>query len=141
MHALHHIAVVCSNLDRSLDFYTKVFGMTVLTDYGFSEPYPKRDQLLALENVSSRAMLIGNDHLQLELIEFTAPKDETESLPAINRIGFAHIAVTTDDISADYAKLINLGVHCNSEPIDFGQVKALYTQDPDGNTIEWLQTD
>ena len=139
MHPLHHIAIVCSNLARSRAFYQEVFGMEVLVDYGASEPYAKRDRLLGLENVSSRAMLLGNDCLRIELIEFSAPRDESKSPPAINRVGFSHIAVQTEDIDGDYARLTRLGVPCNSEPIDFGAVTALYARDPDGNTIEWLQ--
>ena len=54
-------------------------------------------------------------------------------------MGISHIAVETEDIEADYTRLTQLGVPCNSEPIDFGAVIALYARDPDGNTIEWLQ--
>ncbi|MDX1734008.1 MAG: VOC family protein [Halioglobus sp.] len=139
MHSLHHIAIVCSDLERSRAFYQEVFEMEVLVDYGASEPYAERDRLLALENVSSRAVLLGNDSLRIELIEFTTPRDESNSPPAINRVGFSHIAVQTEDIDADFARLTRLGVPCNSEPIDFGTVTALYARDPDGNTIEWLQ--
>lgn len=113
--------------------------MRVLVDYGATAPYAKRDRLLALDGVSSRAVLLGNDELRIELIEFTAPVDQSNSAPAINRVGFSHIAVETADIEADYARLTQLGVPCNSEPIDFGAVTALYARDPDGNTIEWLQ--
>ena len=139
MLSLHHIAIVCSDLERSQAFYQEVFKMEVLVDYGATKPYEKRDRLLALKNVSSRALLLGNDCLRIELIEFAAPSDESSSQPAINRVGFSHIAVQTEDIAADYARLTRLGVPCNSEPIDFGAVTALYARDPDGNTIEWLQ--
>ncbi len=139
MRALHHVAIVCSDLQRSQAFYREVFGMDVLVDYGATGPYEKRDRLLALDNVASSAVLLGNDCLRLELIEFTAPVDESNSQPAINRLGLSHIAVQTEDIDADYARLTRLGVPCNSEPIDFGKVRALYARDPDGNTIEWLQ--
>ncbi|NND68194.1 MAG: VOC family protein [Halioglobus sp.] len=139
MHTLHHIAIVCSDLERSRAFYEEVFEMTVLVDYGATQPYDKRDRLLALKNVASRAMLLGNDCLRIELIEFAEPKDDSGSPPAINRVGFSHIAVQTEDIAGDYARLIRMGVPCNSEPIDFGKVTALYARDPDGNTIEWLQ--
>ncbi|MDX1735172.1 MAG: VOC family protein, partial [Halioglobus sp.] len=69
MHSLHHIAIVCSDLERSQAFYQQVFEMEVLVDYGASEPYAERDRLLALDNVSSRAVLLGNDSLRIELIE------------------------------------------------------------------------
>ncbi len=140
MHSLDHIAIVCSDLERSQAFYQEVFEMEVVVDYGASEPYEKRDRLLALENVSSRAMLLGNDYLRVELIEFASPRDDSGSAPAINRLGLSHIAVQTEDIDGDFARLSRLGVPCNSEPIDFGPVKALYARDPDGNTIEWLQS-
>ena len=139
MHSLHHIAIVCSDLERSQAFYREVFGMDVVVDYGASEPYEKRDRLLALQNVSSRAVLLGNDYLRIELIEFASPRDESSSPPAINRMGLSHVAVQTEDIDGDFARLTRLGVPCNSEPIDFGTVRALYARDPDGNTIEWLQ--
>lgn len=140
MHPLHHVAIVCTDLERSRAFYQEVFAMAVVVDYGASGPSGKRDRLLALDNVASRALLLGNDDFRLELIEFTAPRDASGSLPAINRVGFSHIAVQTQDIEADYARLTALGVPCNSAPVDFGAVSALYARDPDGNTIEWLQT-
>ena len=141
MFALHHIAIACANLERSQAFYQAVFGLDVLVDYGATEPFAKRDRLLGITDVANRAMLLGNDQMRIELIEFTAPTDQSKSSPAVNRLGISHIAVQTDDIERDYARLRDLGVHCNSEPIDFGTVTAVYSRDPDGNTIEWLQID
>lgn len=139
MHSFHHIAIACADLDRSLAFYEEVLGMEVQVDYGASAPYEERDRLLALDNVASRGMLIGNDYLRIELIEFQSPVDASASMPAINRLGLTHIAVQTEDIAQDYARLTRLGVPCNSPPIDFGTLSALYARDPDGNSIEWLQ--
>ncbi|MEM9257307.1 MAG: VOC family protein [Pseudomonadota bacterium] len=140
MLSFHHIAIVCSQLERSRVFYEQALGLEVLVDYGASGPYEKRDRLLGLTNVSSRALLLGNDVLRIELIEFAEPRDSSSAPPAINRLGLSHFAVQTDAIDREYARLTRLGVRCNSEPIDFGTVTALYARDPDGNTIEWLQT-
>ena len=139
MPTLHHIAIACSNLERSQAFYEEVFEMEVLIDYGSTAPYAKRDRLLAMTNVANRALLLGNEAMRIELIEFTSPPDDSASTPAVNRLGLSHIAVETSDIQKDYERLKTLGVHCNSEPIDFGSVTAVYSHDPDGNTIEWLQ--
>ena len=100
--AFKHVAVSCTNMEASLRFYTEAFGLKILEKYAENRSNEKLDKLLGLTNVHSRAILLGNDSLCIELIEFSSPT--SISSPAPNRIGFSHIALQVDDIQAEYAR-------------------------------------
>lgn len=112
--------------------------MKVIKEYAENRSNEKLDELLGLRNVHSRAVLLGNDSLCIGLIEFTSPT--SLSIPAPNRIGFSHIALQVDDIHEEYTRLLKQGVAFRSAPVSFGDVTAVYAEDPDGCVIELMQT-
>jgi len=111
--------------DRSIDFYSKAFGLEIaerLPFDGFT--------LVYLRN--------GSSDFEVEL---TVNHDRVEPYDLGN--GYGHIAFVVDDLEAEHQRLEGLGL--NPNPIkEFMREGALlakffFVQDPDGYKIEVIQ--
>lgn len=119
---LHHIAIICSDYQKSKEFYTEVLGFSILREVYREE----RD--------SYKLDLLLHGHYVIELFSFPNPPKRA-SYPEAT--GLRHIAFSVDDIEAVklHLELLNIDV----EPIRIDDyTKRLYTfiQDPDGLPIE-----
>lgn len=119
---VHHIAVICTDYERSRDFYTRVLGMTML-----AETY-------RAERRSHKADLAFSDGIQIELFSFPDPPKRPSRPEAC---GLRHLALAVSDIEAEVARLVELGVEVEPVRLD-PRTNARYTffPDPDGLPIE-----
>lgn len=136
----HHTAISVTDLDRSIQFYRDLLGMTVewRIDHRRSEGL---GQVVGLKNVDvSYAMLSGWGG-RIELFQYHSPKGEP--YPAdkpVSDKGITHIAFQVEDIDGLYEKLVGHGIRFNSPPQVLREgVKAAYFHDPDGVTLEIIQ--
>ncbi len=119
--ALHHVAIIGSDYDRSKRFYNEVLGFPVLREVYRAE---RRSWKCDLR--------IGSAQIEL----FTFP----DSPPRPSRpeaLGLRHLAFTVADIDAEVARLAGHGVTCEPIRIDehTGQRFTFFT-DPDGLPLE-----
>jgi catechol-2,3-dioxygenase len=120
---LNHAVLFVDDLDRSVDFYTSVFGFEVIA----TEPRARAAFL--------RASGSANHHdLGLFGIGPGAP-------PKVRGVGLYHLAwqvPTIDELAAARARLTAAGVLTGSA--SHGATKSLYGADPDGNEFEimWM---
>tara|TARA_Y100001937_G_scaffold31814_1_gene45546 strand:+ start:350 stop:745 length:396 start_codon:yes stop_codon:yes gene_type:complete len=125
LHAIHHVAIICSDYKASKRFYTELLGLKVLAEnYRAARDSWKLD--LALPN--------GN---QLELFSFPNPPPRPSQPEAQ---GLRHLAFVVDNVAefADY--LTQNGVDVESIRIDEFTGKAFtFFQDPDGLPLELYQ--
>lgn len=125
LHAIHHVAIICSDYAASKRFYTELLGLTVLAEnYRAARDSWKLD--LALPN--------GN---QIELFSFPDPPPRPSKPEAQ---GLRHLAFVVDNVAefADY--LTQNGVDVESIRIDEFTAKAFtFFQDPDGLPLELYQ--
>ena len=125
LHAIHHVAIICSDYAASKRFYTELLGLTVLAEnYRAVRDSWKLD--LALPN--------GN---QIELFSFPNPPPRPSQPEAQ---GLRHLAFVVDNVAefADY--LTQNGV--DVEPIrtdEFTGKAFTFFQDPDGLPLELYQ--
>jgi lactoylglutathione lyase len=110
---------------RSVDFYTRAFGLTIaqrLPFDGFTLVY------------------LRNPEADFE-VELTINHDRTE--PYVLGDGYGHIAFVVDDLDAEHARFTQTGL--NPQPVkEFfheGELlaKFFFVTDPDGYKIEVLQ--
>src|SRR5690606_13580988 len=122
LHAIHHVAIICSDYAASKRFYTELLGLKVLAEnYRAARDSWKLD--LALPN--------GN---LLELLSFPNPPPRP-SRPEAQ--GLRHLAFVVDNVAefADY--LTQQGVAVEPIRIDEFTGKAFtFFQDPDGLPLE-----
>ncbi len=120
-----HVMIRVLDLDRSIEFYDKAFGLTVADHFDFD---------------GFALVYLRNDENDFE-IELTLNKDRSE--PYTHGDGYGHVAVCVDDVKADYRRLDDLGLGPNDvkEFHRDGELMArfFFVQDPDGYKIEVLE--
>lgn len=120
-----HTMVRVFDLDRSVDFYQRAFGLEVAERFDFD------DFVLAY---------LRNDQSDFE-IELTWNKDQAE--PYSHGSGYGHLAVSVDDLDAEHGRFEAEGFEPNpvKEMFREGEMLArfFFVQDPDGYKIEVLQ--
>ena len=120
-----HTMIRVLDLDRSIDFYQKAFGLDVADHFDFD---------------GFALVYLRNDENDFE-IELTLNKGETE--PYTHGSGYGHVAVCVDDAKAEHARFEQLGLEPNDvkEFNRDGELMArfFFVQDPDGYNIEILE--
>ena len=119
---VHHIAIICSDYERSLEFYKKVLGFTVL-----AENYREESKSYKTD------LALGNDYV-IELFSFPSPPARPTSPEAA---GLRHLAFEVDDILAEAKELERLGIE--HEPIRIDKTtnrRFMFFPDPDGLPLE-----
>lgn len=122
LQAVHHIAVICADYQRSKAFYTDVLGLRTIREVYREE----RD--------SWKLDLALGDQYVIELFSFPDPPPRASRPEAC---GLRHLAFAVKDIAAAAEDLQQKGVTC--EPIrtdpHTGQRFTFFT-DPDGLPLE-----
>jgi glyoxylase I family protein len=120
--SLHHIAIICSDYERSKKFYTDILGFTIVR-----EVYREERQSYKLD------LALNGQYI---VLLFSFP-DPPARLSRPEAAGLRHIAFGVADIKAAKKDLESKGVV--SEPIridEFTGKKFTFFSDPDGLPIE-----
>ena len=119
---VHHIAIICSDYRRSLEFYTQVLGLRVLAEH------------YRAERQSYKTDLALNDDYIVELFSFPNPPRRVTDPEAA---GLRHLAFAVDDIAAAVAELDRLQIpHEAVRTDEFTGKRFIFFRDPDGLPIE-----
>ncbi len=122
LNKVHHIAVISSDYQRSLDFYTRVLGLRVLAENYRAERQSYKTDLA-----------LGNDYV-IELFSFPSPPPRVTNPEAA---GLRHLAFEVDCLDDEIAELDKLGVAHEAVRVDeLTQKRFLFLKDPDGLPIE-----
>lgn len=123
--AIHHIAIIASDYQRSKAFYCDVVGFRLM-----GEVYREaRD--------SWKGDLALQDRYTIELFSFPEPPARVSHPEAC---GLRHLAFTVPDVVAAVATLADKGVIC--EPIRIDELtgkQCTFFTDPDGLPLELYQ--
>ncbi|HTH16699.1 MAG TPA: lactoylglutathione lyase [Magnetospirillum sp.] len=121
-----HTMIRVGNLDRSIDFYTKLLGMKLLR----RQDYPDGRFTLAFVGYG--------DELDHTVVELTHNWD-TEAYDLGN--GFGHIALGVPDIYAACEALVANGAKITRPPgpMKHGSTVIAFIEDPDGYKIELIE--
>lgn len=119
---VHHIAIICSNYEKSKDFYTNTLGLSIVR-----EVYREQRQSYKLD-------LALNDAYIIELFSFPNPPARP-SMPESS--GLRHLAFSVHNIEESVAALMAKGVELEPIRIDeFTNKQFTFFADPDGLPIE-----
>ena len=125
LNKVHHIALICSDYQRSLDFYTRVVGCQVLAEHWREEQ----------ESYLTRLSL--NGEYVIELFSYPSPP-QRPSYP--EAAGLRHLAFEVDDIVAQVAELDHLGVAHEAIRTDATTGKRfVFFNDPDDQPLEMYE--
>lgn len=122
LNKVHHIAIICSDYQRSKTFYTNILGLIILR-----EEYREERQSYKLD-------LALNGEYVIELFSFPHPPPRVSRPEAC---GLRHLAFEVDDIENTVAFLTKN--YITVEPIrvdDATNKKFTFISDPDNLPIE-----
>jgi glyoxylase I family protein len=125
LNRIHHIAIICSDYEKSKHFYSEVLGLRIVR-----EVYREDRKSYKLD------LAVGNQY-QLELFSFPDPPARPSRPEAA---GLRHLAFEVDDIEEAIAVVAIHGVV--TEPIridEFTGKRFTFLADPDGLPIEFYE--
>jgi len=122
LNRVHHIAVICSDYEKSKAFYTEVLGLEIIR-----EIYREERQSYKLD-------LALNGQYIIELFSFPSPP-KRPSRP--EGTGLRHIAFEVNDLNTAIEELKNKNVICEPVRVDETTGKRFtFFSDPDDLPIE-----
>ncbi len=141
--AVSHVAVCVRDLDKSLEFYRDILGMTVQADrmqdtttgglpHVYKHPRKTRRQARLAFGVSAKPTLTMTCH----------PGDQPDGEPIkLDQIGISHISFTVPDVKALAEELVAKGVQLAGPLEGFtnarGEVSSIFVYDPDGILVQF----
>jgi glyoxylase I family protein len=140
----HHVVLLVSDFDRSMDFYTQTLGFEqVSRDTDRRGPF--LDKMFAVEGVVIKLGLVRAGGEIIEIIEPVAPAELAAVTDTSNsRRGIARVGWEVDDIEGMVRDLSGKGVEFISEIVDmtvghYAGGKVVFFLDPDGILLELQQ--
>lgn len=122
LNRIHHIAIICSDYERSKAFYLDVLGLEVIR-----EVYREERQSYKLD------LGLNGDYV-LELFSFPDPPKRPSRPEAV---GLRHLAFEVDDIESEVKRLEKKGVQVEPIRVDEYTTKRFtFFSDPDDLPIE-----
>jgi catechol 2,3-dioxygenase-like lactoylglutathione lyase family enzyme len=139
------VGVTVSDLDRAVDFYTRVLSFRKVTECEVNGDAWERLYGVFGMRMRTARLQLGDEYL--DLMQFLAP--EGRPLPVDSRSNdrwFQHVAIIVSDMDRAYSHLRRHNVrHASSGPQrlpdwnkNAGGIRAFYFRDPDGHALEIL---
>jgi len=141
--AVQHTGLTVSNLERSVDFYVRILGCTLIMAQEKTGGYLA--EIVGYPGASVKMAHLSDPagHHVIELFEYIVPEMvEAELEP--RRIGNAHLCFMVSDLDAVYDVIKDEGITFISGPVEVDTGAnaggaGLYLRDPDGITMELFQ--
>lgn len=126
LNRIHHVALICSDYERSRAFYTEVLGMKIIREVWREE----RD--------SWKCDLEVNGNYQIELFSFPEPPRRVSRPEAA---GLRHLAFEVDNLDEIIEELRAKGIE--AEPVREDETRNgkrfTFIADPDGLPVEFCE--
>lgn len=125
LNKVHHIAIICSDYQKSKNFYTEVLGLSIIR-----EVYRENRQSYKLD-------LALNGTYVIELFSFPDPPQRVSRPEAA---GLRHLAFEVEDLEKVIAHLEKFQI--KAEPIridEFTEKRFTFIADPDNLPIEFYE--
>ncbi|MGX7668314.1 SMU1112c/YaeR family gloxylase I-like metalloprotein [Flavobacterium pedocola] len=123
LNKIHHIAIICSDYEKSKYFYTQLLGLEIL------------QEVYRTERQSYKLDLAVNGLYAVELFSFPDPPKRVSRPEAA---GLRHLAFEVNDIEKTRAFLLSNGIEAETIRIDeYTDKSFFFIADPDGLPIEF----
>ncbi|NRT11895.1 VOC family protein [Flavobacterium sp. 14A] len=125
LNKIHHIAIICSDYEKSKHFYTHILGLTII-----QEIYRKERDSFKLD------LALNGDYV-VELFSFPNPPQRS-SRP--ESCGLRHLAFEVDSVAVCRDALIIERIICETIRVDeFTGKRFFFIADPDDLPIEFYE--
>jgi glyoxylase I family protein len=136
---IHHIALHTADLPRIVEFYRDVVGFQEVARYGW-ENSEITDRVVGLSKSAAHVVMLRAGNCYLEIFKYAAPEPRPAAPLRACDHGYTHLCLDVTDIHGEYQRLVAAGMTFNTPPGDFGDIRAAYGRDPDGNIVEIQET-
>ncbi|MGH2745340.1 MAG: VOC family protein [Thermoleophilaceae bacterium] len=122
---LHHVTVICRDVERSVDFYRNLLGMRLVK------------QTVNEDDQGARHLFFGDEEGRPGTIVTCLEYPELDE-GSVGRGSTHHFALSVEseeELMGWHAYLTSRGIPC-TEVMDRTYFKSLYLRDPDGHIIE-----
>jgi catechol 2,3-dioxygenase-like lactoylglutathione lyase family enzyme len=128
---IQHAAISTGDMARALEFYRDLLGFTVISDATWergSQASANAQQIMDLEDVSVRAVMLSLGDTLLELFEFDSPTPTSghPERPVCDH-GFTHICLDVTDMAGEYERLSQAGMRFHCPPMQLGRSTKVTT--------------
>lgn len=125
LNKIHHIAIICSDYQKSKTFYTDILGLTII-----QEIYREERQSYKLD-------LALNGNYIIEIFSFPNPPKRPSTPEAA---GMRHLAFEVNDIQKTRDYLVNKNISSEEIRVDEHTKKRFFfIADPDDLPIEFYE--
>lgn len=122
---IHHIAIICSDYEKSKHFYTQILGLKIV------------QEVFRAERQSYKLDLAINKNYAIELFSFPNPPDRVSGPEAC---GLRHLAFEVNDIEATRNYLLSHSIDSETIRIDeYTEKSFFFIADPNNLPIEFYQ--
>jgi lactoylglutathione lyase len=123
-----HASIRASNLEKSIDFYTRMLGLKVLSRH---EIKSTNAQIVFLQDPEGKGCT-------LELTFY--PNQKKFSQPEYEERLFDHLGFEVEDMAKTLAAMKKENITVTDEPFPFNSTTTLaFIEDPDGTLIELIE--
>ena len=125
LNIIHHIAIICSDYQKSKDFYTRILDLTIIRE------------TFRAERKSYKLDLALNGRFIIELFSYANPPERVTNPEAA---GLRHLAFEVDHIEDACNYLKELGVSFEDARVDMLTGKRfIFFRDPDNLPLEFYE--
>ena len=139
-----HVSIAVADLDRSLEFYQGLLGLTV-RDRGEIDP-ALIERMTGISDAVVTFVDVELGSRLLELLHYDTGEPAPPVTQHLSQPGGIHIGLGVDDAQAVHERLAGAGVKPLSPPVplpedgsDWAGSLVFYVRDPDGVTVEIAQ--
>jgi glyoxylase I family protein len=122
---LHHVTLICGDVERSVDFYRNLLGMRLVKQTVNEDDRGARHLFFGDEEGRPGTMVSCLEYPELE--EGTVGRGSTHH--------FALTVESEEELAGWHAYLRSRGIPC-TDVMDRTYFKSLYLRDPDGHIVE-----
>jgi lactoylglutathione lyase len=134
-----HIGIGVTDLDRSIRFYSDVFGFTELYRLDFND-----DEVAATMEQSGafRSAMLLRDDVRIELLQWVDVPTSGGGKKPMTELGFTHLSFRVEDVDDLTEAVVAAGGAVHPQTLSYvgpeGSTRTglLYYTDPDGTRIE-----
>jgi glyoxylase I family protein len=122
---LHHVTLICGDVERSLDFYRNLLGMRLVK------------QTVNEDDRAARHLFFGDEEGRPGTIVTCLEYPELEE-GSVGRGSTHHFALTVEseeELTGWHGYLRSRGIPC-TDVMDRTYFKSIYLRDPDGHIVE-----
>ena len=142
---VNHVGITVRDLDKAIPFYEALFGRKVANVDKIGGK--RMAAVQGLDDTLIRYANVHLDNINIDILEYDKPKS-SEASYSNEQVSAMHMCFEVDDIEAAVARLKEIGVEPEGEPMYFKEEDGLkagfgtgvvYFTDPDGAHLELIE--